>query len=109
MTATSVRRQRPIAGMNWRACVLIEAGLWQVVTLLIGAWFVVFPVVGYAAAPSLLVNGDFSAGRSGWWGDTSNIVPRDTGMALRLSSGFAAQDRIAIEARRHYQVQLAIR
>jgi hypothetical protein len=109
MTVTSVRRQRSIAGMNWHACAFIEAGLWRAVTLLIGTWFVVFPLVGYAAVPSLLVNGDFSAGRSGWWGDTSNIVPHGTGMALRLSSGFAAQDRIAIEAGRHYHVRLAIR
>ncbi|WP_144107713.1 DUF4838 domain-containing protein [Paraburkholderia sp. BCC1886] len=62
-----------------------------------------------AALVPAIVNGDFSRGHSGWWGDKFEIVPTENGRALQLSSGFAAQDKIAIEPAQHYLIQVSIR
>ncbi|MFM0609627.1 DUF4838 domain-containing protein [Paraburkholderia sediminicola] len=87
----------------------IEAGLRQAAIMLIGALLVAFPLDVDAALQPLLANGDFSAGRSGWWGNSFDIVPDESGSALKISDGFAAQDRIAVEGGKHYRVQLSIR
>ena len=63
-----------------------------------------------AAEESLLINGDFSAGRSGWWGDAANVVRQsDVGDALELAGGFVAQDRIPIKGGLRYRIQLRLR
>jgi hypothetical protein len=63
-----------------------------------------------AAEESLLINGDFSAGRSGWWGDAAKVVRQsDVGDALELAGGFVAQDRIAVKGGLRYRIQLRLR
>jgi hypothetical protein len=87
----------------------LEANLRQAAIMLIGVLLVAFSFDVHAASQPLLVNGDFSAGRSGWWGESFDIVPAESGSALKISDGFAAQDRIAIEGGKRYRVQLSIR
>ncbi|WP_434114438.1 DUF4838 domain-containing protein [Paraburkholderia caffeinilytica] len=87
----------------------IEAGLRQAAIMLIGALLVAFSFDVRAALQPLLVNGNFSAGRSGWWGESFDIVPTESGSALKISDGFAVRDRITIEGGKRYRVQLSIR
>jgi hypothetical protein len=109
VTVNGVARGRPVFLLATGVGELIEAGRRQVTIMLIGVLLVAFPLGVCAAVQPLLVNGDFSAGRSGWWGDSFDIVPAESGSALKISDGFAAQDRISIEGGRHYRVQLSIR
>jgi len=67
-------------------------------------------LAAYAAGGSLLINGDFSAGRSGWWGDAANVVKQSAaGDALELAGGFVAQDRIAVQGGLRYRIQMRLR
>jgi hypothetical protein len=57
-----------------------------------------------------LTNGDFSQGKIGWQGDHFNVVPDNTfGAKLRVISGFALQDKIAVDGHSRYSVTLSMR
>ncbi|WP_160312475.1 DUF4838 domain-containing protein [Caballeronia mineralivorans] len=64
----------------------------------------------HAFAATLLVNGDFVQGTTGWWGEKFAIAPdAKYGNALEVQSGYAAQDKIVIQAGRRYRISLNIR
>lgn len=64
----------------------------------------------HAFAATLLVNGDFAQGTTGWWGEKFAIVPdAKYGNALEVQSGYAAQDKIVVQPGRRYRIGLNIR
>lgn len=65
---------------------------------------------GQAFAATLIVNGDFAQGKTGWWGEQFSIVSdAKYGNALEVQSGYAAQDKIAVQAGRRYRISLNMR
>jgi len=63
-----------------------------------------------AFAATLIVNGDFAQGKTGWWGEQFSIVSdAKYGNALEVQSGYAAQDKIAVQAGRRYRISLNMR
>jgi hypothetical protein len=66
--------------------------------------------VSYAAAATLLVNGDFAHGTANWWGDPFRVIADTASIrALEVASGFAAQDKIAVAGGLRYRIALKIR
>lgn len=75
--------------------------------LLAALFLTCFLGVAHAA---LLSNGDFSSGKLGWWGGQFNAIPdAQTGAALAVTSGFAAQDKVLVEGGKRYRISLQMR
>lgn len=67
-------------------------------------------MVSGARAAELVVNGDFAQGTQGWWGEGfSEAEDAGYGRTLEVASGFAAQDKIAVEGGRRYRISMRIR
>ena len=66
---------------------------------------------GTLAPERIILNGGFEAGKVHWWGDGSIVKggAAEGQSALRISGGFAAQDKRPVEGGKRYRVSLQIR
>jgi len=66
---------------------------------------------GTVAPDRIILNGGFETGKAPWWGD-GNIIKEGAAeghQALRISGGYAAQDKRPVEGGKHYRVSMQIR